>query len=475
MDLKQTVKNYAKVQIVRQVMQLLPNFSLENLIRLVSLGERLVDDHRFKQYARGLREKFEQRHPAVLLARDIIQRLSPNCRNRLIENLFINAFLLGTDRRNKLRNQEGYRPPLLFVISPTMRCNLHCPGCYAGEYQQDFGLSFETVDRILTEAKELGIYFVTVSGGEVFIRPDIIDLWGKHNDMYFQVYTNGTLIDQDMAKRLERLGNVAPMISVEGFEKETDARRGKGVYKKIMAAMDNLREQGVVFGASITETRENIDLIASDELVDMLIEKGAMVIWYFQYIPIGRKPAVHLIPTPEQRDGLRRRLRYLRSTKPIFIGDFWNDGPYVGGCIAAGREYFHINANGDVEPCVFAHFAVDNIKDKSLKDVLNSDFFKSIRKQQPYRENLLTPCMIIDKPKVLRKAVLDSGAHPTHPGAETITTELADFLDNYSQQYHAIADRVWETEYRKTTSTEEKGDEQRQKVGESASVSYASV
>lgn len=453
MDLKQRAKKYAKVHIAKQIMQLLPNSSLENLIRLVSLGEKLVDDQELKQYARGLKEKFEQRHPAVLLAQNIIKHLSPNCRDKLIENLFINAFLLGMNKRNKLCDKEGYRPPLLFVISPTMRCNLHCPGCYAGEYQQEFGLSFETVDRILTEAKELGIYFITVSGGEVFIRPDILDIWEKHNDMFFHVYTNGTLIDQAMAKRLEKLGNVAPMISVEGFEKETDARRGKGVYQKVMAAMDNLREEGVVFGASITETRENMDLIATDELVDMLIEKGAMVIWYFQYIPIGRKPAMHLIPTPKQRDGLRRRLRQLRVTKPIFIGDFWNDGPYVGGCIAAGREYFHINAHGDVEPCVFAHFAVDNIKDKSVKDVLNSDFFRIIRSQQPYRENLLTPCMIIDKPEVLREAVAKSGAHPTHPGAETIITKLADFLDNYSHQYQALADEVWETERQQATTS----------------------
>ena len=446
-DIIEKGKAYGQKRIVKEIMKLLSKASKENVCRAISLAEKLTSESDYKRKARKLRKVIEEDHPAVELIRKILTRLSPSCRDKLIENFFMNEYVLGISKRRAILAEEGFEPPNLFVISPTMRCNLHCPGCYAGEYEQSYGLSFETIDRIMNEAKELGIYFVTVSGGEVFVRPDMLDIYEKHNDMYFQLYTNGTLIDMPTAQRLSRLGNVAPMISLEGFEKETDARRGKGSYRKIMNAMDYLKDAGVIFGISLTETKDNIDLISSDPFIDMVIDKGAMVMWYFQYIPIGRKPHTEIVPTPEQRDALRRRLREIREVKPIFIGDFWNDGPYVGGCIAGGRCYFHINANGDIEPCVFAHFAVDNIENTTLRKALNSKFFKAIRARQPYRENLLTPCMIIDKPEVLREVVAEAGAHPTHPGAETIITTIAPFLDKYSRAYWKIADRVWEEEW----------------------------
>jgi MoaA/NifB/PqqE/SkfB family radical SAM enzyme len=365
-----------------------------------------------------------------------------------VSNLLVNAFLIGTDMREiDIPAAEGFRPPMFLVISPTMRCNLRCPGCYAGEYEQHQGLPTELVDRVIREAKAMGTYFITMSGGEIFTRPDMFDIWKEHDDVFFQLYTNGTLIDERMAKRLEECGNVAPMISLEGFREITDERRGPGTFDAVMAAMDALREAGVMFGTSFTQTRHNVEQIASDEMLDLLVEKGALVAWYFQYIPIGREPQVDLMPTPQQRDWLRRRVLEARREKPIFIGDFWNDGYYVEGCIAAGREYLHINANGDVEPCVFCHFAVDNIRDKPLKEVLNSGFMKTIRARQPYRENMLTPCMLVDEPTVLREAVVRHGAHPTHPGAETLVTELKGQIDEYARQYRAIADDVWEKEY----------------------------
>jgi MoaA/NifB/PqqE/SkfB family radical SAM enzyme len=436
-----------KVRLVKEIMKTLPKFSVNNLVKMAALAETLTSDEDLKSKARGMKEFFATGHPSVNLAKSIINRLSPTCRDKLIQNFFLNESLLGAYRREEILCQTGVEPPFFMVISPTMRCNLHCYGCYAGEYEQSFGLEFELVDRILNEAKDLGMYFITISGGEPFVWKHLLEMFEKHNDVYFQIYTNGTLIDEQMAQRLAQLGNAVPVISIEGFEKRTEERRGKGTYKKIMAAMDYLREAGVVFGGSITETRENIELVSSEELVDMLIDKGAMLIWYFQYIPIGRKPKMELMPTPEQRDMLRRRLIYLRANKPIFIGDFWNDGPHVDGCIAGGRKYLHINANGDVEPCVFTHFAVDNIREKSLWEAINSNLFRAIRCRQPYSRNLLTPCMIIDQPWVLREVVAKSGAHPTHPGAETIIADLKDKLDEYSKAYHKIADLAWEEEW----------------------------
>jgi len=449
MGLREKARNLATEKLISEIMTLMAKSSTKHIVRMINLGEKLTHDPEYLQATRGMRELFEQGHPTSMLIKDVISRISPKCREKVIKNLFINAFLTGIDTRKQILKDEGYQPPQMVVISPTMRCNLKCPGCYAGEYEQDEGLPFEVIDRILTECKELGMYLNTMSGGEVLTRKDIFDIWEKHSDMYFQFYTNGTTITEKVADRLAGLGNVAPMVSLEGFEEETDARRGKGTFAKIMKAFDLMKERGMIFGASVTETRQNIETIAGYDFVDMCIDKGCMVIWYFQYIPIGRRPSLDIMPTPEQRDWLRRHLKEVRDTRPIFIGDFWNDGPYVKGCIAGGREYLHINANGDVEPCVFCHFAVDNIKDKSLKEVINSPFMKKIRSYQPYKENLLTPCMIIDAPHVLRKVVTEFDARPTCEGAEEIITKFADNLDGYAEEYARYADAAWEKEWKK--------------------------
>ncbi len=448
MSIIKRMVNYSQQRALKEIMTRLPNFSMKSLVRVTYLAELLTKNQDDKEVIQQMRELFRANHPTVQLARDVMNRLSPNSRDRLVNNLMLNDFVIGNSlRENEIYEREGFIPPLLLVISPTMRCNLKCYGCYAGEYEQNFGLPFELVDRIITEAKELGIYFITLSGGEIFTRDDIWDIYEKHNDVYFQLYTNGTLIDKEAAKRLGELGNVAPMISMEGMENRTDERRGKGSFKKIMDAMDFLSQEGVLFGASCTETRDNINDICSDEFVDMLVAKKAMVLWYFQYIPIGREPAIELMPTPKQRDEFRKRVRHIRNNWPIFVGDFWNDGYFVGGCIAGGRSYFHINANGDVEPCVFCHFAVDNIRDKSLREALNSDFFRAIRAKQPYTDNLLRPCMLVDCPSILEEVVKECGAHPTHPAAETLITELKEPLKKYSDEYARIADEAWEKEY----------------------------
>jgi MoaA/NifB/PqqE/SkfB family radical SAM enzyme len=372
-----------------------------------------------------------------------LPEISKNCRNKAISNFFVNSLIMGNERRRALLEEKGFKPPFFFVLSPTMAYNLSCYGCYAGEYAQESGLPYSLLNRLLNEARNMGIYFVTISGGEPFIRRDLIDLFAEFDDMYFQVYTNGTLIDVEMAKKLARLGNVLPCINVEGFEKETDDRRGKGTYSRIMAAMDNLRSEGVLFGFSATATRSNNEFLVSDQFIDFYIQKGCFLGWYFNGIPIGRRPDLQLMPTPAQRQWRLERLNSMRDSKPILLADFWNDGPLTGGCLAGGRCYFHINNNGDVEPCVFTHFAVDNIKEKSLLEVLDSNMFQAIRKRQPYSDNLLRPCMIIDHPNVLREIVAENGAHPTHHGAETIITDLAEALDQYAEEFSKLVDPVW--------------------------------
>ena len=207
--------------------------------------------------------------------------------------------------------------------------------------------------------------------------------------------------------------------------------------------MDRLRERGVPFGTSLTVTSKNVEKLTSDDFFAHLADKGVMVCWFFLFMPVGKDPDVSLMPSPEQREYLRQRGTALRSKYPIFIADFWNDAPYVGGCIAGGRNYIHINAKGDVEPCVFTHFAVDKIHDKTLVEVLHSDFFSTIRSKQPYSENLLTPCMIIDNPEVYRTVVRSCCAYPTHEGAEDVIVKIKDDLDDYGRRVRALEDEVW--------------------------------
>jgi MoaA/NifB/PqqE/SkfB family radical SAM enzyme len=322
------------------------------------------------------------------------------------------------------------------VISPSMRCNLNCYGCYAGTYTKDDELSFDEVDSIIQQGKDIGIHFVVISGGEPYAWEPLFDIFAKHRDVFFQTYTNGTLIDENRVEKLARLGNVLPAISCEGFEAETDRRRGKGTFARVNAVMDGLKDKGVMFAYSATATSQNLDTVSSDEFVDYWAEKGCLLGWYFMYIPIGKAPALDLMLSPEQRVELSRRLKDLRRRKPLLVLDFWNDGEYTRGCISGGRKYFHINNRGDVEPCVFCHFAADNIRETPLAEALNGPFFRTIRAAQPFDPDYRRPCMLVDKPEVLRRAVAETGAHPTHPGAEGLITELAPFLDQYAEGFH---------------------------------------
>ncbi|MGB9597721.1 MAG: radical SAM/SPASM domain-containing protein, partial [Candidatus Poribacteria bacterium] len=360
----QKAKMAAAKGVVSQMAKMLANASDESLIKMTKLVERFMITDTQKKYVRDTISIFEQGHPGLNMIRKIMSRnVHPNYHKNLVISLFTNSLFFGYGIRKQIYEKEGELPPSFLVISPTMRCNLHCYGCYAGQYKKSEELDFATVDRILTEAKELGMYFVTISGGEPFTYEPLFDIFEKHHDMSFQIYTNGTLIDDKAVEKLVSLGNAAPAISVEGYEAETDARRGAGTYKQVCDTMTRLKEAKALFGFSATVTRHNVGLLSSSEFVDTMIDRGCSFGWYFIYIPIGRKPQLDLMPTPEQRDMLRQRVKRMRDEKPIFIADFWNDGPLVGGCIAGGRRYFHINSKGDVEPCVFAHFAVDNIKD----------------------------------------------------------------------------------------------------------------
>lgn len=449
MEFVDRIKSMTREQAARTMVELLTVVSPETFLKLAILASRLIEGESAGRAVEAVRASLldGDDSQASRMFRRVMTELSPHCLKKVANTLFINGLLKSSALRSDFHAKHGFYPPFTVLISPTMQCNLKCQGCYSGRYVRQPGLAPELIDRILTEAKDMGIMFAVFSGGEPLTRKaDIFPLLKKHGDMYFMFYTNGTLIDDSVADELFQLGNAGAIMSLEGFEDATDDRRGKGVYRRVMDAMDRLSMRGVPFGTSLTVTSKNVEQVTSDRFFEHLYDKGVMVAWLFLFMPVGKDPDVSLMPSPEQRDYLRRRGIELREKYPIFIADFWNDAPFVGGCIAGGTNYIHINANGDVEPCVFTHVAADSILDKSLTQVLNSDFFRTIRSKQPYSENLLTPCMIIDNPDVFREVVRKCSAYPTHDGAEDVFMKIRDQLDDYGRRVRALYDPIWERE-----------------------------
>ena len=288
------------------------------------------------------------------------------------------------------------------------------------------------------------------TGGEPLVRKqDVIALCEKHSDCEFLPFTNGTLIDEDFCQEMLRVKNFVPAISLEGFEEANDGRRGQGVYEKVHKAMALLKSHGLPFGISTCYTSANWQDVSSEEFFDSLIADGAKFAWFFHYMPVGNDAVTQLLPSPEQRKKMYDRIRAYRSTKPIFTIDFQNDGEYVGGCIAGGRRYLHINANGDVDPCVFIHYSDSNIREKSLLDCLRSPMFMAYHDGQPFNDNMLRPCPMLENPEKLREMVARTGARSTDPESPESAEHLCAKCDAYAANWKPTADKLWEESRRR--------------------------
>jgi len=416
----------------------------EKLPFLLNIGEKLAFDPIHKQNIQNVRKVLQDQDSNwYQLSKKLFKDVHPNIKKRMAVNFFLNANLLGKPRQIEMEEKLDTSVPWAILIDPTERCNLSCVGCWAGDYQGTRDLDFEILDRVLTEGEDLGIYFTVVSGGEPLIRKDdLIKLAEKHPEQVIHIFTNGTLIDDDFAKEVVRVGNITFAISLEGLEESTDARRGKGVFKKVMRAMDILKENRCIFGFSATYGRNNTEEIASDEFMELMVEKGCMFGWLFTYIPIGKDVDLKVMATPEQRAFMYKSVCKVRDEKPIFVVDFWNDGNSSNGCIAGGKRYFHINAAGDVEPCAFVHYATCNIKDMSLSKALQNPFFKAYRKRQPFNENLFRPCPLIDNPEAMVEMVRESKAKPTQSTSDETPEEFADKLKEYANEWGKVSSNI---------------------------------
>ncbi|MDR3211282.1 MAG: radical SAM protein [Planctomycetota bacterium] len=438
----QRLANYLAAKGMSTLLPTLSKLSPDILIGIMDHLSR-AGIKRMSEQHQGSPEELERRVDAARGFFDMAKRKFPSLsratQQKLAFNLFFHAIHVGDETRRSYLALHGEVPPFFLLISPSMACDLHCSGCYAWKYPKNQSLHPDKVREILREARdEMGIYFIAITGGEPTFWPHLEEIAAEFDDMFFLVYTHGQRIDAAMAKRFADLGNIYPAISIEGDRSLTDARRGEGAYDRVMSAMANLNQNGVLFGFSLTHTRNNHDYTCSDAFFNTMVAAGAAFGWVFQYIPIGREPDFKLVPTAEQRLERRERIQAVRKDKPILVFDFWNDGDAVDGCLAWGRRYLHITARGYVEPCVFVHFAKDSIHDKSLGECVRSECFREMRSRAPFHTDLRRPCPQIDHPEILKEIVAKYGLFGTHEGAEDIIGPHYDALcaiaDAYSKE-----------------------------------------
>ena len=365
-------------------------------------------------------------------------------RKTMFTNFVINANVLSGPKVKASREKYGCSIPWAILMDPTSACNLHCTGCWAAEYGNKLNMSFDELDSIIEQGKALGTYMYIYSGGEPLVRKnDIIALCNKHADCMFLAFTNGTLIDEAFADEMLRVKNFIPAISVEGFEGDTDFRRGAGTFQKLRRGMEILKAKKLPFGVSCCYTSQNTEMIGSEEYFDAMTAWGAKFAWFFTYMPVGNAAVPELMATAEQREYMYRQIRKFRQTKPLFTMDFWNDGEYVGGCIAGGRNYLHINANGDIEPCAFIHYSDSNIREKTLVEAYQSPLFMAYHRGQPFNQNHLRPCPLLDNPGALTRMVKETGAHSTDLESPEDVRALTEKCVEKAEKWAPVADRLW--------------------------------
>ena len=378
---------------------------------------------------------------------NLLNDVHPNIIKAKALNTAYEAGYRGFRIAQDMKKKHDINIPWIILVDPTSACNLKCTGCWSAEYGHLIQLSYEELDRIITEGEELGIYAWLMTGGEPLIRKaDILKLAEAHPYSSFHIFTNGTLIDDAFCEEVVRLGNIAPSISLEGFEEVNDLRRGKGVFQKVMHAMDTMKKHKLLFGTSICYTSSNYKTVTSDEFLDMIISKGVKYTWYFHYMPIGNDASTDLLLTPEQREYMYHRVREIRAGeggKPIIAVDFQNDGEYVSGCVAGGKYYCHINPNGDVEPCVFIHYSSANIHDMSLLDCLKQPLFKAYKANQPFNPNHLKPCPMLENPEKLIQMVHETGAKSTDLQSPETVENLCGKCEHYAADWNDTADKLW--------------------------------
>lgn len=448
---------------IEQAMKYLYKDPEKNMRTLMDWADKFSKGE-FPSQRKAIRHAIENPDdPYYGFIRHMIQDVDHEVLSAVAVNFFINANLIGWPMQEENRKKHHCNIPWAILLDPTSACNLHCTGCWAAEYGNRLNLTFDEIDSIIRQGKELGVYMYIYAGGEPLVRKvDLIKLCEKHSDCVFLSFTNGTLIDEKFADEMLRVKNFVPAISLEGDEAATDGRRGSGVFGKATHAMELLHERKLLYGISSCYTSANYKSITSDEYYQSLIDMGAYFIWYFHYMPVGNDAAPELLPNPEQREYVYHRIRELRATRPLFAMDFQNDAEYVGGCIAGGKRYLHINANGDVDPCVFIHYSNANIRECTLLEALKSPIFMAYHDNMPFNDNMLRPCPMLENPECIEEMVKKTGAHSTDPMSPESVEHLCAKTCGYAKNWKTAADRLWEESVGRNPKLADRANEERE-------------
>lgn len=350
----------------------------------------------------------------IRVVTDSLRATAKNKKESEYMKSFAKASRAASKKRYAAEKQGEHIPPFL-IASITSSCNLHCAGCYSRsnnaccDSKPVDQLTKEEWNRIFTEADGLGISFILLAGGEPLMRYDVIKQAAQHKNILFPVFTNGTYLHEQYLDVLDENRNLIPIISIEGDEKITDERRGEGVYKKVTEAMQSIKEREMIFGASVTVTTENINEVYSDEFLDKLYSLGCKAVIYVEFVPVTDE-STHLAPTEKEQAYMRKAVKQLRRRKRgmVFIS-FPGDEKSSGGCVAAGRGFFHINSHGGAEPCPFSPYSDINVRDTSLKEALKSPLFRALQTEGLLQDDHIGGCTLyMNKDKV--EAIINANA-----------------------------------------------------------------
>ena len=347
------------------------------------------------------------------VAKVVLSSLRATASNRC-EARFMRSFAKSSARASAKRKQAeklGEHIPPFLIASITSKCNLHCAGCYSranhacGDHEAEDLLTGDDWDKIFTEAEQLGISFILLAGGEPLMRYDVIKRAARHPGILFPVFTNGTCINERYMKLLDHNRNILPVISIEGDRATTDTRRGPGVYDKITEAMGRIKERGMIFGASVTVTTENMEEVYSEDFVSGLSRLGCKAIIYVEYVPIDGE-SDSLAPDEKEREWMKKHIRALRLKHQgmVFIS-FPGDEKSSGGCVAAGRGFFHINAHGGAEPCPFSPYSDVNVRDTSVREALRSPLFYALNTRGLLKDDHAGGCTLYANREKVEKII----------------------------------------------------------------------
>lgn len=323
---------------------------------------------------------------------------------------FAAASRIASKKRRTAEDKGEHIPPFL-IASITSKCNLHCAGCYSRcnhatvDSEPVRQLADDEWQAIFDEAEELGISFILLAGGEPMLRRGVIKAAGKKQNILFPIFTNGTFLDEKYLELLDKCRNLIPVMSIEGDRELTDERRGKGIYDRLIANMDEIKKRGLIFGASVTVTTRNYKEVTSQEFLDSLSEKGCKVVIFVEYVPVTDESR-ELAPTDAEREHLQCSIGHLRKTHPemVYIS-FPGDEKSSGGCVAAGRGFFHINSHGGAEPCPFSPYSDINVRDSSLKVAMDSQLFRKLRDGELLLEDHSGGCVLYEKRELVQKII----------------------------------------------------------------------